>query len=304
VSQEGPGAPLVAAIDVGTNTTRVLVGRVVDGRVERLWTDSVMTRLGAGTDEQGRIGREKIDEVAGVVARFAAGARERGATRVLATGTAAPREAPNGDELCSAIEDASGVHLRLLSGETEARLTFLGATTAAGLRPGQLAAVADIGGGSTEIVTGEVGGELAFVQSFAMGSGRLHRQLAAGDPPGDDALRRARALAETVFAGELPSAPAVVVVGGTMTALGRMLGTDVLDGEALDRAAAELATTPSAELAARHDLDPERARLLPAGLVLVQTVAARLGAIPHVGAGGIREGILIALAAGDDESRW
>jgi len=238
------------------------------------------------------------------VARFAEGARERGATRVLATGTAAARDAPNRDELGAAIEAASGVPLRLISGDTEARLTFLGATTAAGMRAGEAAAVADIGGGSTEIVTGEVGGELGFARSFPIGSGRLHRQLEADDPPGLEGLARAREAAEAAFPDGLPQAPAVVVVGGTMTALGRMLGTDVLDGDALARATEELAGTPSEELARRHELDPERARILPAGLVLVQTVADRLGATPHVGSGGIREGVIIALDHGDDETRW
>ena len=272
----------------------MLLARVgADGGLERVWTESAMTLLGAGVDGDGRISDAKVAEVADTVARFAAAARERGAHELLATATAAAREAPNGDELAAAVEAASGVPLRIIGGDEEARLTFAGATRAGGLAPGAQGAVVDIGGGSTEVVVGTVGGALDYARSFKLGSGRLTQELGAADPPTDEDLARASRIVSGVLPDDLPHVPEAIVVGGTATSLARVVGGS-LHGDALERAAGILQASPSAEVARTYELDPERARLLPAGLVVLRDVAARLGAQVEVGAGGIREGVILA----------
>jgi exopolyphosphatase/guanosine-5'-triphosphate,3'-diphosphate pyrophosphatase len=290
------GAP-TAAIDVGSNTTRVLLARAgADGALERLWADSAMTRMGAGLAADGSLRPGTIEAVADVVARFAAEARRRGAEDVVAVATAAAREAPNGAALVAAVRASSGLELRIVDGDEEARLTFAGATAAAGIGPGDEAAVVDIGGGSTEVVVGRVGGELRYGRSFRIGSGRLHDLVQPADPPTAGDLDRARREVEGVLAADLPRVALAVAVGGTATAVGRLVGP-ALDGAALDRAAALLRAARSAEVAREHGLDPERARILPAGLVILQAVAERLGARIAVGIGGIREGLIMAREA-------
>jgi exopolyphosphatase/guanosine-5'-triphosphate,3'-diphosphate pyrophosphatase len=256
-----------------------------------------MTRLGAGVDGDGRISDAKTSEIAETVARFAAGARARAADEVLATATAAAREAPNGDALAAAVEAASGVPLRIIDGDQEARLTFSGATRAGGAPVGTREAVIDIGGGSTEVVVGTVGGPLDYARSFRLGSGRLTTELAASDPPTDQDLARASRIVERVLPDDLPRVPEALVVGGSATSLAR-LGGGSLHGDALERAAAILQAAPSAVLARTHEVSAERARLLPAGLVILRDVAARLGARVEVGAGGIREGVIFAALDG------
>jgi exopolyphosphatase/guanosine-5'-triphosphate,3'-diphosphate pyrophosphatase len=288
------GRAPAAAIDVGTNTTRVLLGRVSDdGALERLWTDTAMTRLGARTEADGSLRADAIEAAADVVARFATEARRRGAVEVTAVATAAAREAPNAAALVAAVREAAGLELRIVDGDAEAQLTFAGATGAAGMRTGDEAAVVDVGGGSTEVVVGRVGGELRYARSFRIGSGRLHDRLEASDPPSAEQLDRARGLVDELLAADLPRVAAAVVVGGTATALGQLVGP-VLDAGSLERAAGLLAAAPSDQVAREHGLDRERARILPAGLVIVRAVAERLGARVTVGAGGIREGLLLA----------
>jgi exopolyphosphatase/guanosine-5'-triphosphate,3'-diphosphate pyrophosphatase len=185
------------------------------------------------------------------------------------------------------------VPLRIIDGDQEARLTFTGATRAGGGPVGAREAVIDIGGGSTEVVVGTVGGPLDYARSFRLGSGRLTTELAASDPPTDEDLTRASRIVERVLPDDLPRVQEALVVGGTATSLARLVGGS-LRGDALERAAAILQAAPSAEVARTHGLDPERARLLPAGLVILRDVAARLGARVEVGAGGIREGVILS----------
>jgi exopolyphosphatase/guanosine-5'-triphosphate,3'-diphosphate pyrophosphatase len=222
---------------------------------------------------------------------------------VVATATAAAREAPNGDTLAAAVEAASGVPLRIIDGDEEARLTFAGATRAGGLEAGAHSAVVDIGGGSTEVVVGTVGGALDYARSFRLGSGLLTQELDASDPPTDDDLARASRAVAQALPDDLPHVPEAFVVGGTATSLARVAGGS-LGGNALARALGILQAAPSAEVARAYELDPERARLLPAGLVILRDVAARLGARVQPGAGGIREGVILARLRDDPDSRW
>ncbi len=192
--------------------------------------------------------------------------------------------------------------LRIIDGDEEARLTFAGATRAGGVEAGAQSAVVDIGGGSTEVVVGTVGGALDYARSFRLGSGRLTQALGASDPPTDDDLARASRAVAQALPDDLPHVPEAFAVGGTATSLARLAGS--LHDDALARAVGILQAAPSAEVARAYELDPERARLLPAGLVILRDVAARLGARVQPGAGGIREGVILAHLRDDPDTRW
>jgi exopolyphosphatase/guanosine-5'-triphosphate,3'-diphosphate pyrophosphatase len=177
----------VAAIDCGTNSTRLLV---VDGDgqpVERLMR---ITRLGQGVDADRRLHPDAIARVAGVLQEFRAVLDRHQVTRVRAAATSAARDATNRDELFDAAEAAVGVRPELLDGMEEARLSFLGATAdlPAGGPP---LLVADIGGGSTELVVGVPGEEPIGAISLDIGCVRTTERWVEKDPPGPEALTNA-----------------------------------------------------------------------------------------------------------------
>src|SRR5919202_6508225 len=142
----------IAVVDLGTNSTRLLVAEVVDGRVRELVRRSTVTRLGEGVDGSGRLAPAAIERVLDVLAGYRDLIDEHGAEAV-AVATSAARESANRDDLLGPMRDRFGIEARTISGDEEARLTFLGATAA---REGDAATlVIDIGGGSTELVIGK-----------------------------------------------------------------------------------------------------------------------------------------------------
>jgi len=207
--------------------------------------------------------------------------------------TAAVRNAANRDELVSAVEAQLGEALRVLSGEEEARLSFLGATQAlADPVPGTVAVV-DVGGGSTEIAVGTPGAEVQWWRSLPLGSGLLTDRYLSSDPPATGEVDAARTHVARLFADlDVPSVNYAVAVGGTATSLGRMSG-EVLSDDALERCVRMLCLTPVAEAARRFGIDPERVRLLPAGMLVLQAVARRLSLPLSIAQGGLREGAIL-----------
>lgn len=294
-----------ACIDIGSNTTRLLVAEPDGARLAEVAAERVFTRIGAACGDDGVVPREKIDEVAAVVARLALLANDLGVRRLRVVATAAVRHAPNRVDLCAAVRAASGLEAEVLDTVEEARLAFLGAT---GTCPGGTAdaadaalahatvAVIDVGGGSTEIVVGTPAGGATWMHSVPLGSSVLMRDAARDDRPGAEALATARERAEAAFA--LITPPAVgraVVVGGSTGSL-RLLAGDTLDSEALIRALDLLAASTVSEVVERHGLHPERVRMLPTGLVLLVAVSRALGDVPlQIGRGGLREGVVLEL---------
>jgi len=279
-----------ACIDIGSNTTRLLVAEP-DGPVLReLVGYRAFTRL--GMHEQA-IPAAKVVEVAGEVATQAELARDAGAERIEVVATAAIRHAANRDELCAAIETASGVGIRVLSEEEEARLAFLGAVGTLARAPDGVVAVVDVGGGSTEIVCGTADGGVSWSASFRIGSGLLADSYLHGDPPREHELDLVREHVAATFGGlDLPHADVAYAVGGSATSLRRLIGA-VLDGETLGRGVRTLASGCAAELAPRHELHLERIRVLPAGLLVLEGASRALGLPLTVAAGGLREGVVL-----------
>ena len=287
-----------ACIDIGSNTTRVLVADAQRGRLTEILQQRAFTRLGRGLRAGDPIPRAKIDEVARVVAEQRRLAEEAGASAVRVVATAAVRSAPNRDEVVAAVGEAGGIELVVLDGAEEARLAFLGATrTQDGIGDGRVGVV-DVGGGSTEIAVGTPGGGIDWWVSVPLGSSRLTDEVLRHDPPTAEELRtmdeRARAPIEDL---DVPSASSAMGVGGSATSLRRLVGP-VLDRHSLERALGVLAGSPAAEVAARHEIELERVPLLPAGILILAAAARCLGQPLKVGCGGLREGVLLDLATG------
>jgi exopolyphosphatase/guanosine-5'-triphosphate,3'-diphosphate pyrophosphatase len=291
---------ICACIDIGTNTTRVLVADARRGRLSEVLQRRAFTRIGRDIDASGRIGDAKIAEVARVVAEQRRLAEQAGAGPLRVVATGAIRTAANGDELLRAVREAGGVDVHLLDGEEEARLAFVGATRTAARPLGGRVGVVDVGGGSTEIGIGTVAQGMHWSTSLRFGSGLLADRYLKGDPPGREELAAVRAHAAAALAETAP--PVVdraIAVGGSAASLVRVVGA-VLDGDALERALAVLTSAPAAEVARRHGLDGERVRLLPAGILALDAARERLRCPLEIGRGGLREGVLLELAACDD----
>jgi exopolyphosphatase/guanosine-5'-triphosphate,3'-diphosphate pyrophosphatase len=145
-----------ACIDIGSNTTRLLLAECRDGSLRELMTQRVFTRLGKSIRRNGMIPPDKLDETTDVVERQVRHARELGAERIAIVATAAVRQARNGAALTDAIAAATGLPTRVLSEDEEARLAFLGASRTLGSPFEGNLGVVDVGGGSTEIAIGTV----------------------------------------------------------------------------------------------------------------------------------------------------
>ncbi|HEX2024875.1 MAG TPA: DUF501 domain-containing protein, partial [Actinomycetota bacterium] len=186
----------VAAVDMGTNSIRLLVVRPVDGRLADLARDMVITRLGRGVDRTGRLDPASFEATMDVLDRYVARARALGAERVRVGATSAVRDLADRGALAGEIRRTAGVGPEVLTGEDEARLSFLGAT--ADLGGGRAVIVFDIGGGSTELVRGSAGPEAAV--SVDIGSVRITERVRPSDPPTPSDLEAMRRLASAGLA--------------------------------------------------------------------------------------------------------
>jgi exopolyphosphatase/guanosine-5'-triphosphate,3'-diphosphate pyrophosphatase len=289
---------LCAAIDIGSNTTRVLVAEPVDGQLKKVMEQRAYTRINKAIDDDGAILPEKVEEVAEVVATQVRLARELGAETIRAVATAAVREAANGERAAKAIAKAAGVAVDVLSDEEEGRLSFIGATKTLGHPVSGPVGVVDVGGGSTEVILGSVQDGAQDVRSWRVGSGVLADEMLASDPPSAAEIRKVRDRIDDIFEGvELDHPAQAVAVGGSATSLRRLVGA-VLEYETLERGIRVLCGDPAAEVARRFELDPERVRILATGVLLLEKMSELLGQPLQIGKGGLREGVILDLLNG------
>ena len=276
----------VAVVDIGTNSTRLLVGDVQDGHVTELERRTTITRLGQGVDRTGALADEAMERVFAALAAYRAAIDEHGgAQRAVGVLTSAVRDASNGAAFTEAVRERYGVDARAIPGGEEARLTFLGATSERSTGEGDGGAVViDIGGGSTEFVVG-AGRGVAFFTSTKAGVVRMSERHVGHDPPHDDELAAIAADARTVYATSLPpdaraDVADAIAVAGTATALAAIdLDLEPYDPErvhghrlsraTIDRLAARLAALPEAERRAVRGLHPDRAPTIVAGALLL-----------------------------------
>jgi exopolyphosphatase/guanosine-5'-triphosphate,3'-diphosphate pyrophosphatase len=266
----------VAAVDLGTNSTRLLVADVDGGRVEEVARQSEITRLGEGVDERRKLLPLPVARVRNVLSDYRREAERLGAERVLTIGTSAVRDAENGEAFLGEIEWSYGFATRLVTGDEEAELTLRGVATGRPLDEGTL--VLDVGGGSTELTT------TSERTSIDVGSVRLTERHLRSDPPAPGALAAAAREVRDLLPVLEPTT--AIGVAGTITTLATLeLGGydhDRVHGYQLSRAAAErqlerLAALPLAERRELPGLEPERAPVIVGGALIVCNVLDRYG---------------------------
>jgi exopolyphosphatase / guanosine-5'-triphosphate,3'-diphosphate pyrophosphatase len=285
----------LAALDLGTNSTRLLVARPDgDGRLDTLQRRNTITRLGKGVDASGRLDPQAIERTLACLRDYRVIMDELDVERVRVAATSAARDAANRHELLDAVEQVVGTAPELISGDEEGRLSFLGATS--GLRPERAPfLVVDIGGGSTELIVGGAGDEAAEVRgvmSVDVGCVRLTEKYLLHDPPQPEELTAAISLTDAYLEDVQREVPAVaeartlVGVAGTITTVAAVeLGEDdhrKVHQFHLTRDAAEdvfrtLATEGRADRIHNPGLEEARADVIVAGCCVLVAIFRRFG---------------------------
>ena len=291
-------AIVAAAVDIGSNSVHLLAAVVGGHRLEPLVDESVLLGLGATVDAEGRLGPARRRELAAVLVRYVEMARRLGARTVTLVATEPLRRAADAGAAVAEIEAAAGEPLFVLSHEEEAFLTLIGVT--AGREVTAEVAVIDVGGGSSEVAF-VAPGKPARAGGVALGSARLTARLVEHDPPTAAEIAALRAAAMTgVTAAPRGSPRELVAVGGTATNVLRVVPASALDRvltrARLAEAMAILATEPSADASARHAVNLTRARILPAGVAILEALLDRyhLDRL-RVSDAGVREGAIFAV---------
>jgi exopolyphosphatase/guanosine-5'-triphosphate,3'-diphosphate pyrophosphatase len=273
----------VAAVDLGTNSTRLLVADVEDGRLEEIARRLTITRLGEGVDERRRLLPAPIARVRNCLSEYRREAEELGATRVLAIATSAVRDAENGEAFLGEIEWSYGFTTRLLDGEEEAALMVRG--VASGRERLENALVVDIGGGSTELALVPSEGPVSST-SLDVGCVRLTERFLRSDPPTSEELEAAAAHVRSLLP-ELHPGDAIGVAGTVTTVATLDQGLEEYDpprthGYRLGRAAVErelerLAARTLEERLRVPGIEPGRAPVIVGGLVVLREVMDAYG---------------------------
>jgi exopolyphosphatase / guanosine-5'-triphosphate,3'-diphosphate pyrophosphatase len=284
----------VAAVDIGTNSTRLLVadidGRGRDAKLVTVERRTRITRLGQGVDRDRALHPDAIARTLGVLREYGAVISDLGVERVRATATSASRDASNRDELFDPAEQVLGTRPELLAGEAEARLEFLGAT--ASLTEPEPYLVVDVGGGSTELIVGS--DEPEGLCSIDIGCVRLTEQFLHSDPPTAEELSQAVSVVRDQLADVGRRVPAagrastLVGTAGTVWTLAAIeLGvdaarSDLIDHFRLTRAAAEevfrtLATEPAGQRRHNPGLEEGRVDVIVGGAIVVVSVLRHWG---------------------------
>jgi len=301
-------APIWAAIDIGSNTIHVVVARCQPDNLEIIADEEELVRIGESVTATGEISSQKQHEAIAVVQHYQGIARQHGAESILAVATEAIRKAHNGDEFLQELQQKTGQHVQLISGDAEAVLTFYGATYELAREPHPPAqiGVIDLGGGSTELITAK-DMQITWRISLHMGSGQLHDRYLSSDPPTHDELENARTFVQSQLqAVRISQHLSLLIVTGSSApallqlaqqAFGLDVQSDRLTQEDLMRCEGLLDALPAQEVARRYKLPLERARVLPAGTVILQAMMDYLDVNEiHTNPHGLRQGVLLAHA--------
>jgi exopolyphosphatase / guanosine-5'-triphosphate,3'-diphosphate pyrophosphatase len=282
-----PAVPRIGVVDLGTNSTRLLVADVEDGAVAELERRTVVTRFGEGVDATGRLSDAAMGRVDEALAGYREVIGRLGVERVVAVATSAMRDAENGPAYREHVQKRFGIDARTISGDREARLTFLGAT--AGRYDDESTMVVDIGGGSTEYVAGRPRRDPDFYVSTRMGSVRHTERYLTHDPPAREEVAALSADAERIVEHEVPAEVREptehgIAVAGTATTLAAIdqeldpYDPDRVHGYRLDLASCRriltmLAALPLDQRRRVTGLHPDRAPSIVAGAaILVESI--------------------------------
>jgi exopolyphosphatase / guanosine-5'-triphosphate,3'-diphosphate pyrophosphatase len=281
----------VAVVDIGTNSTRLLVADVAAGKIVERDRRTRVTRLGEGVDSTGALSREAIDRVLAVLDEYDRAIRASESDDATAVLTSAVRDAANGEEFTRLVADRYGLEARIIDGDTEAALTFLGATAQRDPGDDTPVLVVDIGGGSTELVVGVPGHEPGFHVSTQAGVVRQTERHLHDDPPRPEQLQALAAEVRAILRESMPAevraeARQAIAVAGTATSAAaidqalepydpaRVQGYVLQLGDC-ELMLARLADLPLAERRRVPGLHPDRAPTIVAGVaILIEAMRA------------------------------
>jgi exopolyphosphatase/guanosine-5'-triphosphate,3'-diphosphate pyrophosphatase len=300
----------LAAIDIGTNSVKLLVGRVSGQRVTALLHRSMITRLGEGLQKSGEISADAADRTIAALAELRTLAQERGAEKLQAVGTLALRAAKNGRGFVERCAREAGLEIRILTGEEEAKLSFLGATGAS--RAQQVLGI-EIGGGSTQIMVGTPS-KLHASWSLPIGAVVLTEEFLKGDPPAAEEMtamsaairRHLQTVVARVGEGEL------VGIGGTVSAiLTQLRKSEGGDPREFHQASVSFETISALSIhlslktvaeRERMGIEKGRADIITAGAWILTAAMSHLEATSlRASSHGLRHGLLIEMASSGDD---
>ncbi len=304
----------IAVIDTGTNSTRLWIGDVKDGRVtSELVRRSTVTRLGDGVDSSGNLSDAGVDRVRRTVQEYRELIDEHAVDRALAVFTSSVRDSANGEEFAHDLGERYGLEPHILKGEDEAGLTYRGATSERSPDDARATLVVDIGGGSTELVIG-TRGEMSFHVSTQAGVVRQTERHLHEDPPTKDEQRELaedvrRIIEEAVPENQRRAAEHVIAVAGTATSLAaiaqkldpydpKKVDGYVMDREQCARILEQLAAIPLAERRQTPGLHPDRAPTIVAGVIILLQILELFGLSElEVSENDILRGVALEFAA-------
>jgi exopolyphosphatase / guanosine-5'-triphosphate,3'-diphosphate pyrophosphatase len=306
----------LGVLDIGSNTVHLLVVDAHQGAAPLpAWKSKISLRLAEHLGPDGRIDDEALTELIAFAGQARQTAEDLGVTEILAFATSAVRDAPNVADVLSKVRKRTGIEVEVLSGEDEARLTFLAVRRWFGWSAGRIL-VLDIGGGSLELASG-ADEEPDVALSLPLGAGRLTRDLLAGDPPGDDAVREARRVVRASLGtviGRLLRAgePRIcVATSKTFRQLARIAGAApssegyfvrrTLSREDVRTWVPKLAAMSAAERTRLPGVSDSRAAQLLAGAIVAESAMDLLGISElEIGPWALREGVILRRIDGLD----
>jgi exopolyphosphatase / guanosine-5'-triphosphate,3'-diphosphate pyrophosphatase len=279
-----------SVIDIGSNTMRLLVAKHGRRGLDPILSLRAYVGLATDIERDGWISDEKLGQVQELAARYTVLARDSGAERLEVLVTSPGRQSGNAPELHAALAKATGGRVRQLSAEEEGRLAYAGAVGACRSVPESIAVI-DLGGGSTQVMVGTREAP-AWLRSLDLGSLRLTERFVHSSPPIPSVLDAVACVVEKEFESLTPPLPlSTLATGGTARALRRMVGRR-LGEKNLNAVLALLTAKTAEEVAADYEVPVERARVLPAGTIVLREAHRRLGVKLEVARGGVREGAL------------
>lgn len=287
-----------AAVDLGSNSVHLLVAEITGHRLTPLVDESVFLGLGAAVADRGYLGAERRAELVETVVGYADAARRLGARNVTFVGTEPIRRSADAARIVADVVAATDAPLHVLTHEEEAFTTLIGVTQGLPVRHGTL--VVDVGGGSSELCV--VDRALPpRAAGLRLGSARLTDRFVTHDPATPVEVAAMRAIALEAVEGALGARPSeIVAVGGTASNLLKVLllgnGDRALTRDAIAEALAILGAQSSGLAAERYLIRPSRARILPAGAVILDAILDHYGLSSlRVSEAGIREGTILAV---------
>jgi len=305
---QGHPIPMLAAIDIGSNTIHIVVARCTPNDLDIVEDQVELVRIGESVTATGAISAQKRDAAIAVLNKYRVLAEQHSAEQIFTVATEAIREASNSDEFLEDVKRETGLQVQLISGTVEATLSFYGATYEESKQPDAPTrlAVMDLGGGSTELIAAR-NMRIIWRTSIPIGSGWLHDRYLPADPPTPDDLAVAHTFLRTYLQGIRikPQPSMLIVTGGSANSLLLLArrafrldpGSNRLTYDDLMRCEGLMSALPAEEISQRYGQPIGRARILPAGALIIREMMLRLNSqeiavSPH----GIREGVLLAYA--------